>query len=64
MVKIIREGDVRKLKLEGESVEDAIFQLGVSPQTVLSRLNGEFVPDDKKLKNGDSLELKRISSIG
>ena len=63
-VKIMYGGESRTIRVEGKHVEDAIKQSGISPQTVLAKLNGEFVPDDEKLKDGDNLELKRISSIG
>jgi len=64
MVTITVSYEGRTRKGEGKTVEDAIVKLGVSPQTVLAKLNGEFVPDDEALKKGAKLELVRISSIG
>jgi sulfur carrier protein ThiS len=62
--KITYEGRTKTLKIKGRFVEDAIKQFGISPQTVLVKVNGEFVPDDQTLKSGDKVELIRISSIG
>ena len=62
MVTIKHENGTRRV--EAKTVEEAIHASGVSPQTVLAKLNGEFVPDDHGLKKGDILELIRISSIG
>jgi sulfur carrier protein ThiS len=64
MVTITVSYEGRTRKGEGKTVEDAITLFGISPQTVLAKLNGEFVPDDHKLTKGDMLQLIRISSIG
>ena len=64
MVTIIVSYEGRTAEAEGKTVEDAILKMGVSPQTVLARLDGEFVADDEPLRRGAKLELVRISSIG
>ena len=64
MVTIIVSYEGRTAEAEGKTVEDAILKMGVSPQTVLARLDGEFVADDEPLRKGAKLELVRISSIG
>jgi sulfur carrier protein ThiS len=64
MVTITVSYDGRTAEAEGKTVGDAILHLGISPQTVLARLDGTFVPDDEPLKKGGKLELVRISSIG
>jgi sulfur carrier protein ThiS len=61
-VKVAYEGETRSVT--AKTIEEAILQIGISPQTVLAKLNGEFAPDDEPLKDGDRLMLIRISSIG
>jgi sulfur carrier protein ThiS len=63
-IKVTYEGKVKNLDFAGKKVEDVMKELGLSPQTILAKLNDEFVADDELLKGGDRLVLIRISSIG
>ena len=64
-VKITYEGKTHTISLKTKrNVEEVIKEFGLNPQTVLMKLNGEFVADDEKVKDGDRLDLIRITSIG
>lgn len=46
------------------TAEGIIRKMGMNPQDVLVRLNGEFVPDIQRVRPGDRLELIEIASRG
>lgn len=45
-------------------VEEIIKKAGINPLEVLVKLNGEFVPDIARARNGDRIELLQITSRG
>ena len=45
-------------------VEGILAEMCINPQEVLVRLNGEFVPDTRRVRKGDRLELTEITSRG
>ncbi len=54
----------KKVRSRSSKVEDIVQKAGVNPLEVLIKLNGEFVPDTAKARNGDKLELLQITSRG
>jgi sulfur carrier protein ThiS len=54
----------RAFKARASVIEEALAEMGINPQDVLVRLNGEFVPDTQRLSPGDRLELIEITSRG
>ncbi len=54
----------KKVKSRSGKVEDIVLKAGINPLEVLIKLNGEFVPDTAKARNGDKLELLQITSRG
>ncbi|MBI4176382.1 MAG: MoaD/ThiS family protein [Candidatus Aenigmarchaeota archaeon] len=54
------EVDVR----ERPAVMDILKKMGVNPETVLVRKNGEIVPDTDPVGPGDVLEVLKVVSGG
>ena len=54
----------KKVKSRSAKVEDIVLKAGINPLEVLIKVNGEFVPDTAKARNGDRLELLQITSRG
>ena len=60
-----REKEMRK-KIDSKSrfVGEAIQKAGINPLEVLVKINGKFVPDIEKVRDGDKVELLQITSRG
>jgi sulfur carrier protein ThiS len=54
----------RRIRAKSAVIEDIIIQAGLNPQEVLVKLNGEFVPDIQRARDGDRIELLEITSRG
>jgi len=57
----------KKLALEvkeGILIEEVLNQLGINKTTVLTAVNKGLVPEDTKIKKGDSLEILSVISGG
>jgi thiamine biosynthesis protein ThiS len=57
--------DGRKLELKKVStIAGALKQAGINPETVLVKRDGELVPQDALVKDGDSMETIKVVSGG
>lgn len=58
-------GKKRRVKVnKAVTISQFLEEIGINPVTVLVKINGNIVPDDMKLKQGDPLEIIRIVSRG
>ncbi len=50
----------RELPNENYTIKDLLNDLDLSPQTIVSKQNGELVIEDTIVKNGDEIQLVQI----
>lgn len=51
--------ETRELK-ENFRIKDLLNELGLSAQTIVAKLNGEFIIEDTLIKDGDVIQLVQI----
>lgn len=56
-------GKIKKIEARG-TIEDFLKKQKICTESVLVRRNGVFVPVEEKLKEGDEIEVLRITSSG
>lgn len=56
-------GKVSKIEASG-TIEDLLKGRGICTESVLVRRNGLFVPVEDRLRDGDEIEVMRITSSG
>jgi sulfur carrier protein ThiS len=61
-VTVVYEGGHKKGK--GSTVAEVLRSVDINPQNVLVRLEGEIVPDDMKVREGQKLEALKVVSGG
>ena len=54
----------RRIRTRSSIVGEAVLEAGINPIEVLIKVNGEFVPDTARVRKGDRVELKEITSRG
>ena len=54
----------KTVKSRSAVVEEILLEMCLNPQEFLIRLNGQFVPDNQRIRTGDKLELMEITSRG
>lgn len=50
----------RELPSENYSIKDLLNDLELSPQTIVSKQNGELVIEDTVIEDGDEIQLVQI----
>lgn len=50
----------REIPNDNYSIKDLLNELGLSPQTIVSKQNGELVIEDTIIENGDEIQLVQI----
>lgn len=64
-VRVVGQRAARKVKLaSGAKVLNLLNQLGQNRETVVVRLNGKIVPEEERLRGGDSVEILPIVTGG
>ena len=64
-VKIAGKGESRELeRASTDTVADLLKELGYNPEVVAVRKNGEIVPEEECLADGDEIEVIPIVSGG
>jgi len=61
-VTVVHEG--RHKKGKGSTVAEVLRSVEINPQNVLVRMEGEIVPDDMKVREGQRLEALKVVSGG
>ncbi len=54
----------RRVRTGASTAGELISELCINPLEVLVKVNGEFIPDTERLRDGDMLELLEITSRG
>jgi len=64
-IKLKFSGETKGIEVErGKSIGDLLKELGINKETVISRMDGEIVPEEEKLKDKCTLELIEFVSSG
>ena len=66
-IKIFLEKENKRRIMEipkGQTIESALRKLGINPQTVIVVKNGEVVPEQDCLGNGDELKILSVKLGG
>ncbi len=56
--------DGKALEVKSGTIEDALDETGINPETVIVKKNGVLVPNDERIAEGDSLETIVVISSG
>ena len=57
-------GKEKDVETNYETIEDLVRNEGMNPESFLVKRNGNFVPAEESLTNGDEIELINIVSSG
>ena len=64
-VRVVFEGKTKNVAFDGRMDVMGLLRIaGINPDMVLVRRNGEIVPDDSIVSDGDRLETMKIVSGG
>ncbi len=64
-IKLNFSGETKEIKVkDGYAIEDLLKELKINKETVVSRMNGEIVPEEEKIKDNCTLELIEFVSSG
>jgi len=64
-IKLNFSGETKEIKVkDGYAIEDLLKELKINKETVISRMNGEIVPEEEKIKDNCTLELIEFVSSG
>lgn len=65
IVKFKDSTNEEKIELKkGKTIEDLLKRKKINTETVITKINGDIVPVEDKLKDGDVLEIIRFVSSG
>lgn len=59
-LKIQENLESREITSQNYTIKDLILELGLSPQTVVAKQNGELVIEDTLINDGDEIQLIQI----
>lgn len=57
-------GTAKKVETKSRTIESLLEELGINSETVIVSVNGEIVPESRKLKGKDKLEILKVVSGG
>mgnify|MGYP000282911254 CR=1 FL=1 len=64
-IKLNFSGETKEVRVkDGYAIEDLLKELKINKETVVSRMNGEIVPEEEKIKDNCTLELIEFVSSG
>ncbi len=64
-IEVSYRGKKKNLKIKNTStIEEVLENLGINREAVIVSKNGEIVPEDERIKNGDKLKIMDVVSGG